>query len=65
MHLMYPRIYFQEQIWENVATSLSKDEFTYSNRNTNKTETLKAPNIGFVNTPVILNVAIGYTFEGK
>lgn len=51
--------------WENVGTTLSKDEFSYLNKTTNKTETLKAPNIGFVNTPVIFNVAIGYTFGGK
>jgi hypothetical protein len=51
--------------WQNVGTTLRNDEFTYFNKSTNKTETLKAPNIGVANTPLIINVAIGYTFGGK
>ncbi len=51
--------------WQNVGSTLSKDEFSYFNKTTNKTETLKAPNIGFANTPIIINVGIGYTFGGK
>lgn len=51
--------------WQNVGTTLSNDEFSYLNKNTNKTETLKAPNIGIANSPIIFNIAIGYTFGGK
>lgn len=51
--------------WQNVGSSLSNDEFTYANPTTGKKETLKAPNIGLANTPLIVNFAIGYTFGGK
>jgi hypothetical protein len=51
--------------WQNVGTTLRNDEFSYLNKNTNKTETLKAPNIGIANSPIIFNIAIGYTFGGK
>jgi hypothetical protein len=51
--------------WQNVGTTLSKDEFTYTNATTKKMETLKAPNIGIANTPIIFNIAVGYTFGGK
>ena len=51
--------------WKNVGTTLRNDEFSYLNKNTNKTETLKAPNIGIANSPIIFNIAIGYTFGGK
>ncbi len=51
--------------WQNVGTTLSADKFTYFNKISNKTETLKAPNIGFGNSPIIFNVGIGYTFGGK
>jgi hypothetical protein len=51
--------------WKNVGTTLRNDEFSYVNKNTNKAETLKAPNIGIANSPIIFNIAIGYTFGGK
>ena len=51
--------------WQNVGTTLSKDQFSYINKSTNKIETLKAPNIGIANSPIIFNLAIGYTFGGK
>jgi hypothetical protein len=51
--------------WQNVGTTLRKDEFSYFNKSSNKTETLKAPNIGIANSPIIFNIAIGYTFGGK
>lgn len=51
--------------WQNVGTTLSNDEFTYSNKISGKNETLKAPNIGIANTPIIFNIAVGYTFGGK
>jgi hypothetical protein len=51
--------------WQNVGTTLSEDEFTYLDKATNKTQTLKAPNIGLANTPLIINIGVGYTFGGK
>lgn len=51
--------------WQNVGTTLRNDEFSYLNKTTKKTETLNAPNIGIANSPIIFNIAIGYTFGGK
>jgi hypothetical protein len=51
--------------WQNVGTTLSNDEFIYLNKTSNKNETLKAPNIGLANTPLIINIGVGYTFGGK
>jgi hypothetical protein len=51
--------------WQNVGTTLRNDEFSYLNKISNKTETLKAPNIGIANSPIIFNIGIGYTFGGK
>jgi hypothetical protein len=51
--------------WQNVGTTLRNDEFSYFNKTSNKIEILKAPNIGFVNSPIIFNIAIGYSFGGK
>jgi len=51
--------------WQNVGTTLSNDEFSYLNKNTKKTETIKAPNIGIANSPIVINIAVGYTFGGK
>lgn len=51
--------------WHNVGTTLSKDAWTHQHPRTKLPETLKAPNIGMANTPIIVNVALGYTFGGK
>jgi hypothetical protein len=51
--------------WQNVGTTLRDDQFSYSNKTTGKTETLKAPSVGLANTPLIINIGIGYTFGGK
>lgn len=51
--------------WQNVGTTLSKDAWTHRHPRTNLLETLKAPNIGMANTPIIFNIAVGYTFGGK
>lgn len=51
--------------WQNVGSTLSNDKFTYNNRLTGKPETLKAANIGFGNTPLVMNIGIGFTFGGK
>ena len=51
--------------WQNFGTTLRNDEFTYTNKISKKIETLKAPNIGLANSPIIINIAVGYTFGGK
>jgi hypothetical protein len=51
--------------WPNIGSTLSNDEFIYQNSYTGKQETIKANNIGIVNTPFIFNISIGYTFGGK
>jgi hypothetical protein len=51
--------------WQNVGSTLSNDEFSYDNKLTRKKETQKAANIGFGNTPLVMNIGIGYTFGGK
>jgi len=48
--------------WYKVASSLENDSFVYANNKTGKKETLKAPNIGISNTPVVLNISVGYSF---
>jgi hypothetical protein len=51
--------------WQNVSTTLSGDKFSYTNKKSGIVETLKAPNIGIANTPIVFNLGIGYTFGGK
>jgi hypothetical protein len=51
--------------WQNVGTTLSQNELVYVNKRNNMPEKLKAPNIGIANSPLIFNIAIGYTFGGK
>jgi hypothetical protein len=51
--------------WQNIGSTLGHDQFTFENRVTEKQEILKAANIGIANTPIIFNMAIGYTFLRK
>jgi hypothetical protein len=51
--------------WQNVGSTLRDNKVTYKNTASNKTETFKAPNIGIANSPIIFNIALGYTFGGK
>lgn len=53
------------RFWPNIGTTLRENKFTYTNKLTGTTETQKASNIGMGNTPLILNISIGYTFGGK
>ena len=51
--------------WQNVGSSQPDNTFSCTNKATGKTEVLKVPNIGIANTPLIVNIAVGYTFGGK
>ena len=51
--------------WQNVGTTLRNDELNYKNKISGKMEKLDAPNIGFANTSIIINIGIGYSFGGN
>lgn len=51
--------------WQNVGSTQSSGEFGYVSEKTGKKELLQVPNIGITNTPIIVNVAVGYTFGGR
>jgi hypothetical protein len=51
--------------WQNVGTTLRNDELNYMNKTSGKMEKLEAPNIGLANTPIIINIGIGYSFGGN
>lgn len=48
--------------WYKTGSTLKNDRLIYANTQTNRTETLHAPNIGISNTPLFVNISIGYTF---
>lgn len=49
------------RFWPKIAST--KDEVTYANASTGRTETHEAANIGIANTPLLANVSIGYVFQ--
>jgi hypothetical protein len=49
--------------WPNVASTLDDDEVAYMNQTTGATETHQAANIGIANTPIIVNLSVGYVFQ--
>jgi hypothetical protein len=49
--------------WHNMWSSLKDDHIVYSNTRTGNQETHHASNIGIANTPWIVNVSLGYSFE--
>ncbi len=51
------------RFWPKVATTLSGNEVGYNNTTTGQWETHKAANIGIADTPLILNVSLGYIFQ--
>lgn len=51
--------------WPNIGSTLSGDRLSIQSKVTEKTETLHAANIGIANTPIIVNISVGYTFGGK
>lgn len=51
--------------WPNIATSLENDKLTYLNSITQKLETHEALSIGANNSPLVINVSIGYVFQFK
>lgn len=53
------------RFWPNVNSTLNSDRLNYLNKVTGQTETHHAVNIGVANTPWIINVSVGYTFNTK
>ena len=47
--------------WPKVYTSLEGNKEEYFNRISESQETHKASNIGIANTPIIFNLAVGYS----
>ena len=48
--------------WYKVGSSLQNGQYAYFNQRTNKNEVMKAPNIGISNTPLLMNISVGYSF---
>lgn len=51
------------RLWPNVGSTLSGDAIAYRNATTGRTETHRAANIGIADTPLIVNVSVGYVFQ--
>jgi hypothetical protein len=51
------------RFWPKVASTLEHDAVSYRNATTGKDETHQAANIGIANTPLIVNVSVGYVFQ--
>ncbi len=49
--------------WPNVATSLDSDKREYDNDFIGQRVTHNAANIGIANTPIIVNMSVGYAFK--
>lgn len=49
--------------WQNVWSSLDDDRYRYDNMETGRSEVHEAANIGIGNTPIIVNVSVGYVFS--
>lgn len=50
------------RVWPKLGSTLQDDQVTYDNATTGRTETHQAANIGFANTPLLVNVSVGYVF---
>jgi hypothetical protein len=53
------------RFWPTVSSSFADNKYSYQNKFTNKTETLKTLASGLGLSPLIINVSIGYTFNRK
>ncbi|HSC87940.1 MAG TPA: hypothetical protein VLC09_11740, partial [Polyangiaceae bacterium] len=51
------------RVWPNVASSLDNGQVSYENDRTGRTEVHQAANIGIANTPIIVNLSLGYVFQ--
>lgn len=49
--------------WPTIATSLDDDAVMYRNATTSRDEIHHAANIGIANSPLIVNLSVGYLFE--
>ncbi len=51
------------RFWPNVASTLSGSEVSYRNTTTGRDERHRTANIGIADTPLIVNVSVGYVFQ--
>lgn len=49
--------------WPNVSSSLEDNSFSYENLRTGQSEVHEALSVGLANTPLIVNVSVGYSIE--
>ncbi len=50
------------RVWPRIHSTLNGDRLEYANETTGRTETHRAADIGVANTPVIVNLSVGYAF---
>ncbi len=53
------------RFWPTLSSSLSDDKMTYTNKMTGKQETHERMQPGITNTPLVINVSVGYSFIVK
>ncbi len=53
------------RFWPKLSSTLADDKFIYQNSKTGKQETHEAMEVGFGNTPLVVNISIGYSFNWK
>ncbi len=51
------------RLWPKIASTLDDDRVSYASGRTGQTEVHQAANIGIADTPLIVNVSIGYVFQ--
>ncbi len=49
--------------WPKISSSLDNDSFTWDNKRLNESSTHEAMEVGVNNTPLIINVSVGYSFS--
>lgn len=50
------------RFWPKLSSTLKDDQFIYQNKVTGKQEVHKSMEVGFGNTPWVLNISVGYSF---
>ena len=53
---------YVRRFWPALWSSLPGDKFVYNNRLTDQQETHHRMQAGIANTPVVINVSVGYSF---
>ncbi len=51
--------------WPTLTSTLANDTYTYNNKMTGKQEVHERMEIGIANTPLVVNIGIGYSFASR